>query len=66
MKHVSSDSIINIHIFILHSLLDKLLQDIEYSSLGHTVDPCWLCILYIGVYVCSSQTPNLSPLFPLW
>ena len=28
--------------------------------------PCCLSILHIVVYICYSQTPNLSPLFPLW
>ena len=47
---------------------DRLLQDIEYSSLCCTVGPCWLSILYIVVCICESQTPNLSlhptPNFP--
>ena len=37
----------------------RLLQDIEYSFLCYTVDLCWLSILYIVVYICSSQAPNL-------
>ena len=30
------------------------------SSLGYTVGPCWLSILYLVVCLCSSQAPNLS------
>ena len=36
-------------------------KDIKYSSLYHTVSPCWLSILYIVVCIRKSQTPNLSP-----
>ena len=57
-----SDSIIHIHIFILFQILFpyKLLQNTEYHSLCYTVDPCWLSILHITVFICWSQTPNLS------
>ena len=40
-----------IYIFFLFQILFlfRLLQNIEYSSLCYTVDPCWLSILYIVV-----------------
>ena len=52
-----------IYISILFQILFhyRLLQDIEYSSLCHTVGPCWLSILYIVVCICHSQILNLSP-----
>jgi len=44
----------------------RLLHDTEYSSLHHTVGPCWLSISYIVVWICQSQTPSLPlPPFPL-
>ena len=47
-----SDSVI--HIYILFHILFYygLLQDVEYSSLGHTVGPCCLSILYVVVCIC--------------
>ena len=43
-----------IHIYILFDTPFHygLLQDIEYSSLGYTVGPCCLSILYIIVCIC--------------
>ena len=55
-------------VYILFQILFpcRLLQNVEYSSLCYTVGTCWLPILYIVVYTCSSQTPDLSlPAFPL-
>lgn len=45
-----------------------LLQDVEHSSLCHTVGPYCLSILHIVFCICYSQTPNLSLFmpFPLW
>jgi len=56
---------IYIHFQIL--FLYKLLQNIEYSSLCYTIDPCWLSTLYILVCIYESQPPSLSlsPLSPL-
>ena len=39
----------------------RLLQDIKCRSLCYTVGPCWLSILYIVVYVCQAQAPNVFP-----
>ena len=30
----------------------RLLKNTEDSSLCYTVDPCWLSILYIVIYIC--------------
>ena len=61
-----SDSVIHIYVYmsILFQVLFpyRLLQNIEYSSLGYTVGPCWLSIKYIVMCVCYSQTPNLPSL----
>ena len=48
-----SNSVIHMHIYILFPILFhyRLLQDIEYSSLYHTVGPCCLFILYIVVCI---------------
>ena len=50
------------HIYILFQILFhyRLLQDTEYSSVCYTVGPCCLSILYIVVFICLPQTPNLS------
>ena len=42
------------YVYILFHILFRyrLLQDIEYSSLCYTVDPCCLSILYIVVCIC--------------
>ena len=47
-----SDSVL--HVYILFHILSHygLSQDIEYSSLGYTVGPCCLSILYIIVCIC--------------
>ena len=37
----------------------RLLQNIEQSTLGYTVGPCWLSILNMVVYTCQPQTPNI-------
>ena len=52
----------HVHTCILFHILFHygLLHDIECSSLGYTVGPCRLSILYTVVYICQSQTPNLS------
>ena len=49
-----SDSVINVHVSILFQILFpfRLLQSTEQSSLGSTVGPCWLSILYIAVCTC--------------
>ena len=53
------DSVIPIYI-LFHILFHYgLSQDIKYSSLCYTVEPCVL-ILYITVYICESQTPSAS------
>ena len=58
-----------IYVYFQILLLYKLLQNIEYSSLSHTIVLCWLPTLYMCIYVCiyESQPPNLSffPLSPL-
>ena len=43
-----------IYTYILFQILfhHRLLQDIEYSSLSHTVGPCFLSILYIVACIC--------------
>ena len=49
---------INIHnnfyiLIIFHIIFyHRLLQDIKYTSLRHAVEPCWLSVLYIVVYIC--------------
>ena len=42
------------YIYILFQIVFhyRLLQDIEYSSLCYTVNPCCLPLLYIVVYIC--------------
>ena len=35
----------------------RLPHNIEQSSMRYTVGPCWLSILNVAVYTCSSQTP---------
>ena len=48
---------VHTHIFICKYVLfqntfyNRSLQDIEYSLLCYTVDPCWLSILYSRVYL---------------
>ena len=44
-----SDSVIHVHVSILFQVLFpfRLLQNIEQSSLGYKVGPCWLYILSI-------------------
>ena len=38
---------------IFHNLFHySLLQNIEYSSLGYKVGPCWLSILYKVMCIC--------------
>ena len=58
-----SDLVIHIHIFLLFQILfpHKLLQNIEYSFLRYTIDPCWLSALHVVVCICQSQPPNSSP-----
>ena len=45
------DSVIHIHFFqiLFHY---RLLQGIEYSSLGYIVGPCCLSLLYIVMCIC--------------
>ena len=63
-----SDFNSHIHVFIqLQTPLPSRLPDnIEKSSLCYTVGACWLSILNIAKYTCSSQTPNypLPPSLP--
>ena len=40
-----------LYIYIPFSDSFQLLQDIEYSSLCYTVDPCYLSFLYIVVCI---------------
>ena len=47
-----SDSVIRIYILFKILFHYGLSQDIEYSSLGYTIGPCCLSILYIVVCVC--------------
>ena len=35
----------------------RLLQDTEYNSLCSTVDPCYLSILHVVVYICKPKVP---------
>ena len=55
-----------ISIFFSDSFPYRLLQNIDYSSLFYTVEPCWLSFLYI--VVCVYVNPKLlicpSPHFP--
>ena len=48
----------------IHSFSDsfpyRLLENIKYSSLCYIVGPFQLSILSIVVYICQSQSPNLS------
>ena len=39
------------YMYYMFWFFNRLLQSIEYSSLRHTVGPCWLPILYIVVYI---------------
>ena len=64
-----SDSVTHIHIFILVQIPYpyRLLQNTDYSSLCYTVDPSWLSLLYVVVYMLipSSQfIPPFPPHFP--
>ena len=45
---------------VRHDWSDLAAWDIEYISLCNAIGPCCLSILCIVVYICSSQTPNLS------
>ena len=57
-----SESVIHIPISTLFQILFpyRSLQSIEQSSLCYTVGPYQSSILYIVVYICQSQSPNLS------
>ena len=55
-----SDSVLHVYILFQIHFPYRFLQNIECSSLGYTVGPCWLSILYLVVCLCSSQAPNLS------
>ena len=52
------------HIYFSDFLHYRLLQDIEYSSLGHTLGFCCLFILYIVVYLVITNLP-LPSIFQL-
>ena len=53
-----SDSVIYVYTYSFSIIFPyRLLQNIEYSSLCYTVDPCWLSILYIVVCICKQQGP---------
>ena len=59
---------IHIYIYILFQILFpyRLLQDIEYSSLLYTVNPCCLSFIYGNVHLlitCSQFIPSSHP-FP--
>ena len=59
-----SDSVIFIHISVLFLVLFpfRLLQNIEQSSLCHTVGPCWSSVLIISsVYM---SIPNSKSVLP--
>ena len=49
--------------YFLGSFPYRLLQDIEFSSLCYTVGPCF-SVLYVLMYICWSQTPNLPLSLP--
>ena len=60
--------VIQFYVIYVYSFSDsfpyRLSQGIEYSSLCYTVDPCWLSILYIVVFIRRRQwhpTPVLLP-----
>ena len=54
-------NVIRLYTCILQILFPyRLLQNVEYSSLCYTLGSYWLSILYVIVYICPSQTPNLS------
>ena len=58
-----SNTYVYIHIIFYYGLL----QDIEYSSLGYTVRPCCLSILYIiVVHLLIPNSPFILIPFPLW
>ena len=61
-----SDLVIHTHVSILFQILFpfRLLQNIEQSSLWHTVSPCWFSVLTVAVCTCQSETPNLFHLSP--
>ena len=48
---------IYIHIHISDLFHYRLLQDTGYNSLCSTVDPCYLSILYVVVYICKPKVP---------
>ena len=54
-----SDSVIHTHVCILFQILfpSRSLQCIEQSSLWYTVGPCWLCILYVVVFISLAPPP---------
>ena len=58
------DSAIHIHASILPQtpLPSRLLDNIEQSSLGYTIGPCWLSILNIVEDTYPSQTPGYTRL----
>ena len=63
-----SESVMHTHISTLFQILFpcRSLQSIEQSFLCYTVGSYELSILYIVVYVCQSQSPDLSlPPFPV-
>ena len=47
-----SDSVIHVYILFQIHFPYRFLQNTERSSLGYTVRPCWLSILYSVVCVC--------------
>ena len=57
-----SESVIHIHISTFLKILFpyRSLWSIEKSSLCYTVGPYELSVFYIVVFMCQSQSPNLS------
>ena len=48
-----SDSVIHIHVSVIFRILFpfRLLQNIEQSPLCYIVEPCWLSILFIYLFL---------------
>ena len=56
-----SDSVIRMYTFLFYIFFHYgFSENIEYNSLCSTLGPCFLCILYVIVCICLSQTSNPS------
>ena len=63
--HAHTHTHTHTHIYILFQILfpDRLLQNIESSSLCYTLIHCWLSILYVVVFISEkAMAPHSSPL----